>query len=124
MGYIYAGVGGLILVLSVVCYIFYQDAVIAEAEVKQITMELDKAEDANKAARKATEALKRAAEVSRQAEAKEAVRASNSDLDHGKIKEESRNAPDANEPLSPYWVDHYERLRAADERARGGKAGS
>ena len=120
MGYIYAGTGGLILILSVACYIFYQDAVIAEAEVKQVTMELDKAEDANKAARKATEALKKAAEVSRQAEAKEAVRASNSDLEHSRIKEESRNAPDANDKLSPYWLNVYERLRTIDQRASGG----
>ena len=111
MGYLYAGIGVVILILSVTCYIFYQKSVIAEKDLAAIVLELDKAKAANVASEKTLEDIQKRIEASRIATEKEIAASRTRAADIDEIKKGNGNDPQANDPAGAFFDNLGKRLR-------------
>lgn len=111
MGYIYGGIAAALLALSVACYIFYQDAAIAERDLKIAKGQLETAVEINRENEKAAKAAAKRAEEDRKATAKAIEDSKVLNEQGSKIKQENRRDPEANTPAGDAWDRFGDRLR-------------
>jgi hypothetical protein len=113
MGYIYAGIGVLIVSLGLACTYLYQRSEIAVLEKEKAYSELQKAVAVNEQNSKTIATLKRRAEQERVATEKEIAASQERNTAIEQIRKDMDNVEGANDPAGSYWDAFSERLQHA-----------
>lgn len=101
----------LVLSAGVAAYIFYLRSESADLRADQAELALEQAIQVNKDNEKFIQQLKEQASKDAELAAKEIESAKKRAAQISSIKKEQRRAPDANDVISPYDVDFFDRVR-------------
>lgn len=111
MGYIYAGIAAVIVVLGLACTYLYQRSEIAVLEKERAEKALSIAVEVNKKNTATIKQMEKQAAEDRKATEKEIAQSQARDQAIDQIKRDMDNVEGANAPAGPYWDAFGERLR-------------